>query len=301
MNNKEAQQHLLRRKREAIDPVELGWPQRAGRGRRAKGLSQVQVARALHVSERTYAALERGTIASPTPELLDSVARVLRMEDRERSALYAYALGHEPPTSMDPAAGTDVPSAWRKAVRKVTGQPCYINDIAWNILAANDDFIHMFPQEPGKPPRLPEQNLMRWMLLREEAREHHLVDWEKRWAEPVAAKLRTTVAAHPQNENLRLLAQEVSDDPVAGPIYHNRNIAYVQPDGDERPMRHAGFTAPEGAADLRDPCCDRHTPSQLGNVTMCTAQPDASPGARFFFLVFEPLAAASCPEHRRAR
>ncbi|MGW7072344.1 MmyB family transcriptional regulator [Streptomyces sp. NPDC054855] len=303
MNNREAQQYLLRRKREAIDPVELGWPQRAGRGRRAKGLSQVQVAQALHVSERTYAALERGTIASPTPDLLDSVARLLRMEDHERSALYVYALGHEPPTPMDPAAGTNVPSAWQKAVRKVTGQPCYINDVAWNILAANDDFIRMFPQTPGKPPRLPEQNLMRWMLLREEAREHHLVDWEERWAKPVAAKLRTTVAAHPGNEDLRLLAQEVSDDPVAGPIYHDPDIAYVQPDGDERPMRDAGFAAPEGAPDLRDLCCDRHAPSQLGNVTMCTAQPDASPGARFFFLVFEPSAGACRGQrsHRRAR
>lgn len=292
VNNREAQQHLLRRKREAIDPVELGWPQRAGRGRRARGLSQVQVAQALHVSERTYAALERGTMTTPASELLDAVARVLRMADHERSALYVYALGHEPPTSMDPAAGTNVAAAWQKAVQKVSGQPCYINDIAWNILAANDDFIRMFPQEPGMPPRLPEQNLMRWMLLREDAREHHLVDWEERWANPVAAKLRTTVAAHPENEDLQRLAQEVSDDPVAGPIYHNHNIAYVQPDGAVRPMRHAGFTAPEDAADSRDPCCDRHSPSQLGNVTMCTAQPDASPGARFFFLVFEPLTAA---------
>ncbi|MFD7919568.1 helix-turn-helix domain-containing protein [Streptomyces sp. NPDC059740] len=288
MNNKEALQQLLQWKRRQIDPVELGWPKRTGRGRRSPGLSQAQVAQALFVSERTYAVLERGDMEAPKPEFLDSVARVLRMEERERTALYVYALGYEPPIPMDPMAGTNVAPAWQHAVNHVTGQPCYINDLAWNVLAANDDFIAMFPQEPGTTPRLPEQNLIRWMLLREDAREHHLVDWEKRWAEPVAAQLRTAVAAHPESEDLQQLDKEVNDDPVVGPIYRNHNIAYIHPDGDTRVMRHAGYSVPQGCADSRDRCCERHAPSQLGNVTMCAAQPFGSPGARFFFLVFEP-------------
>ncbi|MFD7898928.1 helix-turn-helix domain-containing protein [Streptomyces sp. NPDC059743] len=288
MNNKEALQQLLRWKRGQINPVELGWPKRTGRGRRSTGLSQAQVAQALFVTERTYADLERGDMASPSTEFLDNVARALRMEERERTALYVYSLGYEPPIPMDPTAGTNVAPAWQLAVNRVSGQPCYINDVAWNVLAANDDFIRMFPQDPGTTPRLPEQNLIRWMLLREDAREHHLVDWEKRWAEPVAAQLRTAVAAHPENADLKQLDKEVNDDPVIGPIYRNHNIAYVHPDGDTRVMRHAGYTAPQGCADRRDRCCEQHAPSQLGNVTMCAAQPFGSPGARFFFLVFEP-------------
>ncbi|WP_256103685.1 helix-turn-helix domain-containing protein [Streptomyces sp. ODS05-4] len=288
MNNKEALQQLLRWKRQQIDPAELGWLRRSGRGRRSKGLSQAQVAQALYVSERTYADLERGDTAAPSTDFLDSVAKVLRMEERERSALYVYSLGYEPPIPMDPTAGTNVAPAWQHAVSNVSGQPCYINDVAWNVLAANDDFIRMFPQAPGEPPRLPEQNLIRWMLLREDAREHHLVDWEKRWAEPVAAQLRTAVAARPDSEELQQLDQEVNDDPVAGPIYRNHSVAYVHPDGDSRRMRHAGFVPQDGAEDTRDRCCDRHTPSQLGMVTMCAAQPFGSPGARFFLLVFQP-------------
>ncbi|WP_055535256.1 helix-turn-helix domain-containing protein [Streptomyces graminilatus] len=288
MNNKEALQQLLRWKRGQINPVELGWPKRTGRGRRSSGLSQAQVAQALFVTERTYADLERGDMTTPSAEFLDNVAKVLRMEERERSALYVYALGHEPPIPMDPMAGTNVAPAWQHAVTHVTGQPCYVNDVAWNVLAANDDFIRMFPQIPGEKPRLPEQNLIRWMLLREDAREHHLVDWEKRWATPVAAQLRTAVASHPGNDDLQQLDKEVSDDPVVGPIYRNHNIAYVHPDGDTRAMRHAGYAPAPGTADSQDACCERHAPSQLGNVTMCAAQPFGSPGARFFFLVFEP-------------
>ncbi len=289
MNNKENLRQLLQWKREQINPVELGWPERTGRGRRSPGLSQAQVAQALFTTERTYAGFERGQTTAPTTEFLDNVAKVLRMEERERTALYVYALGYEPPIPMDPCAGTNVAPAWQEAVRHVSGQPCYINDVAWNVLAANDDFIRMFPQPEGQSPRLPEQNLIRWMLLREDAREHHLVDWELRWAAPVAAQLRTAVAAHPENDDLQQLDKEVDDDPVAGPIYRN-HYAYIHPDGDARPMRHAGYAVPHGTEDHRTRCCDQHAPSQLGTVTMCAAQPLGSPGARFFLLPFVPQA-----------
>lgn len=290
MTNKEALQHLLRWKRGQIDPVELGWPKRTGRGRRSPGLSQAQVAHALFVTERTYAELERGS-GTPSAEFLDKVARVLHMNERERAVLYVYALGYEPPIPMDPCAGSHVDPAWQVAVKKVSGQPCYIHDVAWNVLAANDDFKRMFPQSAGSAgdsPDLPERNLMRWMLLREDAREHHLVDWETRWAPQVTAQLRTAVAAHPDNQDLQQLDKEVSDDPVTGPIYRNLNLAYTHPDGDTRPMRHAGYVVPHGTVDRRSRCCHRHTQSQLGTVAICAAQPLSSPGARFLLLPFSP-------------
>ncbi|AKN75681.1 transcriptional regulator [Streptomyces sp. PBH53] len=288
MNHREALQKLLRWKRAQVDPLELGLAKPPERGRRSAGLSQAQVAQALFVTERTYAKLERGDMATPTADFLDDVARVLGMTEGERTALYVYTLGYEPPFPMDPMAGTNVASAWQSAVSRVSGQPCYINDVAWNVLAANDDFVRMFPQELGQPPQLPEQNLIRWMLLREDAREHHLVDWDK-WAERVSAQLRTAVAAHPDNEDLQQLDREVSEDPVVGPIYRSHSGPYIQPDGDTRRMRHAGYAAPPGGIDRRDRCCERHAPSQLGKVTMCAAEPYGSPGARFFLLVFEPM------------
>ncbi|MEE1931255.1 helix-turn-helix domain-containing protein [Streptomyces sp. TRM 70351] len=281
-------QQLLQRKRGQIDPAELGRPQRVGRGRRSRGLSQAQVAQALFVTERTYAEFERGKTSQPSTEFLDNVATVLRMNERERNVLYVYALGYEPPFPMDPCAGTNVAPAWQVAVDSVSGQPCYINDVAWNVLAANDDFKRMFPQSEGKAPELPERNLIRWMLLREDAREHHLVDWDTRWAPQVAAQLRTAVAAHSENEDLQLLDREVSEDPVAGPIYRDHSLAYIHPDGDARPMRHAGYVPPRRREDRRTRCCERHAPSQLGTVTMCAAQPFGSPGARFFLLPFVP-------------
>ncbi|MET9364421.1 helix-turn-helix domain-containing protein [Streptomyces sp. NPDC006632] len=288
VNNKDALRQLLQWKRGQIDPSELGIPKRTGRGRRSQGLSQAQVAQALFVTERTYGHLERGDMPAPSQEFLDSVSKVLRLEESERTALYIYALGYEPPTPLDPTSGMSVAPAWQQAVNRVTGQPCYINDVAWNILACNQDFVSIFPQVEGQAPRLPEQNLIRWMLLREDAREHHLLDWERQWAGPVSSQLRAAVATHPKNKDLKQLHEEVCDDLVAGPIYRSPHLTYRHPDGDTRGMRHPGFPGPHSEASPRDRCCERHAPSQRGTVTMCAAQPCLSPGARFFFLVFQP-------------
>ncbi|MFJ2774811.1 helix-turn-helix domain-containing protein [Streptomyces sp. NPDC087300] len=291
MDNKVALRQLLTWKREQLDPARQpglpSWPPRRGRGRRAPGLSQAQVAQLLYVSERTYADFERGEKAAPAVEFLDDVARVLQLEEHERIALYVYAVGYEPPHAQDPLAGTSVPAAWEVAVRHVVGQACYVNDVAWNVVAYNDDFIRMFPRAPDAEPALPEGNLMRYMLLNEEAREHHLVHWESDWAVPLTAQLRNAVAQHPDNDDLQQLDQEIAADPVSGPIYRANHVAYVHPNGDTRRMRYPWYGPPD-AQDPPDRCCERHAPSQEGDVTMCAAMPLGSPGARFFLLVFEP-------------
>ncbi|MEV8320871.1 helix-turn-helix domain-containing protein [Streptomyces sp. NPDC059900] len=287
MDNKAALRQLLRWKRQQVDPSSLGWPPRTGRGRRSPGLSQAQVGQLLFVSERTYAQLERGEMPAPTPEFLDRVSVVLGLQERERIALYVYSVGHEPPHPQDPLAGTNVHPAWKVAVEAIKGQPCYVNDVAWNVLAYNDDFLDMFPRPRGAEPALPERNLIRYMLLREDVREHHMVNWETQWAIPLTAQLRTAVAAHPENADLQQLDQEVDADPVVRPLYRDRHVAYVHPNGDTRKMRYHGYGGPDGEAYL-DQCCDRHAPSRVGDVTMCTAMPLGSPGARFTTLVFRP-------------
>ncbi|QES39650.1 MULTISPECIES: helix-turn-helix domain-containing protein [Streptomyces] len=290
MDNKAALRQLLRWKRSRLEPASVGLRPRTGRGRRAPGLSQAQVAQLLYVSERTYAQLERGEMPSPAAGFLDRVCEVLRLEEDERTALYVYALGHEPPRPRDPLAGQDIHGAWHEAVASVA-RPCYVNDVAWNVLACNEAFTATFPRAPGARPALPERNLMRYMLLRESAREHHLLDWERQWARPLAAQLRKAVALYPGNADLRELDKEVEADPVAGPLYRSDPVTYVQPGGATRPVRFP-WPAPPGPPERAERCCPDHLPSRAGLVTMCAAVPLGSPGARFFILVFEPAPAA---------
>ncbi|MGW1183355.1 MmyB family transcriptional regulator [Streptomyces drozdowiczii] len=284
MDSKAALRQLLRWKRRQLDPRNLGWPPRSGRGRRAPGLSQAQVAQLLYVSERTYAQLERGEMTNPAPEFLDRVSEVLQLAEQERVALYVYSVGHEPPRPQDPFAGTAVSSSWEEAIRALAGNPCYINDVAWNILFCNDDFVRMFPRNQGAEPRVPERNIMRYMLLREYTRECHMLDWVEKWAIPLTAQLRTAVASHPGNMDLQELDREADRDPVVGPIYRGHHEAYVHPDGDRRRMRYSGYGSPEQLTQ----CCNLHAPSRVGEIAVCSATPLASPGARFTMLVFTP-------------
>ncbi|WP_409235716.1 hypothetical protein [Streptomyces sp. PA5.6] len=90
-----------------------------------------------------------------------------------------------------------VPAAWGEDVRCVVGNASYVNDVAWNVVAYNTEFVRMFPRASHVGPAIPDRNLMRYMLLDE----------------------------------------EVSADPVAGPIYRAKHVAYVHPNGDTRRMR----------------------------------------------------------------
>ena len=57
------------------------------------GLRQEDAADLAGLSERRYAAFERGEIASPRPEMVESVASALRMTAAQRSALHILATG----------------------------------------------------------------------------------------------------------------------------------------------------------------------------------------------------------------
>ncbi|MFI9240634.1 helix-turn-helix domain-containing protein [Streptomyces sp. NPDC053079] len=271
MDSKKALKDLLEAQRARIDPTEIGWPPRSGRGRTARGLSQAQVAQLLYKTERWYGEFERGNLSSPAPEMLDAVARVLRMSEHQRSALYHYSLGYEPPVPADPRSADRVNPAWQRAVDAVTGHAAYLTDTAWNLLACNDMFVRMFPRAPGAQPRVPERNMMRYMLLNPQARELMLLSWKEQWAEPVTGAFRAALAAHPGNADLQQLEADVMADPEAGAVYRRGGVAHIHPDGDRRALRHWAYPG-----------------EPAGHVTMCMARPYGSPGARFTILVFDP-------------
>jgi hypothetical protein len=141
----------------------------------------------------------------------------------------------------------------------------------------------MFPQVSGQTAQAPENNLMRWVLLCTSARDHQLVDWKKSWAEPFAGQLRTAAAAHPENRDLLRLDKEVAGDPVSGPIYLGHDLPYAYPGVRSHPMCHPGLG---DAMEPADRCCERHTASRLGRVTVCTAHPVGSAAASLSFFVF---------------
>ncbi|MFI5528590.1 helix-turn-helix transcriptional regulator [Kitasatospora sp. NPDC051853] len=85
---------FLRRCRERINPQDVGLP--AGSRRRTPGLRREEVVQLAGMSADYYIRLEQARSPQPSPQILASLARALRMSEDERDHLYLLA-GHRPP------------------------------------------------------------------------------------------------------------------------------------------------------------------------------------------------------------
>lgn len=254
--HKESLQQFLKERRARIQPEMVGLPARTGTGRRSPGLSQQHIDAVLGWGVNTYHLLEVGKTPNAKPDYLRDLAHLLRLTEHEWVLLNRYALEQEPPSPLHPESGYRIASSWKAAVNGIEHM-AYVGDAAWNVVAYNQTWLSMFPS--GRPP----ENTMRWMCLSAEARTI-LTDWETQWAPRILPQLSGAIAAR-RDPTLLQIEREVRADPVAGPLYEKRGTL-LHPDGDERPLLHA-----------------THGP---GWVTMCSATPESSPGARLMILLF---------------
>jgi transcriptional regulator with XRE-family HTH domain len=131
---------FLRSRRARVDPLSAGFP--ADR-RRTTGLRREELASLAGVTVSWLAKLEQGQAHSVSPEVLASLARALRLDDAERTHLFALAGYRVDATSVGAAAVTD---ALRTLVDELEPNPAYLLDRCWNIVAWNDAEARLFPK-----------------------------------------------------------------------------------------------------------------------------------------------------------
>ncbi|MEU6845563.1 helix-turn-helix transcriptional regulator [Streptomyces sp. NPDC046716] len=85
---------FLRRRREALQPEDVGLPR--GSRRRTSGLRREEVAALCHMSTDYYARLERQRGPQPSEQMIASIAQGLHLSLDERDHLFRLA-GHNPP------------------------------------------------------------------------------------------------------------------------------------------------------------------------------------------------------------
>ncbi|GHC53544.1 MmyB family transcriptional regulator [Streptomyces flavofungini] len=125
-------------------------------------------------------------------------------------------------------------TVWRTVVEGISGSMAYIADGRWNLMVCNAEFEALFPR--GQAP----SNIMRWMLLDDEARGFTLTNWAEDWAPAACPALGRAVADRPDDAELIKMAAEVRGDSVVGPLYEATAESRVLPlDGVVRPIRHA--------------------------------------------------------------
>src|SRR3954469_8672311 len=111
---------FLRSRRARVTPADVGMP--AGEGRRTPGLRREEVAVLAGVGVSWYTWLEQGRDINVSADVLDAIARVLRLEPAEREHLYLLA-DLNPPQAA-PSEGR-VPDAVRRLLEGWLPRPAY--------------------------------------------------------------------------------------------------------------------------------------------------------------------------------
>jgi transcriptional regulator with XRE-family HTH domain len=123
VDNQAEVQEFLRTRRAGLTPQRAGVI--GGGRRRVTGLRREEVAMLAGVSTDYYAKMERGTLASVSPEILDAVARALQLDEAETEHLHdlARAAGRAPLHRGSRPTATTVRPSLQRLLDAITGAP----------------------------------------------------------------------------------------------------------------------------------------------------------------------------------
>ena len=135
---------FLRRRREALQPQEVGLP--IGARRRTRGLRREEVAALAAMSTDYYTRLEQQRGPQPSEQMLASLARALRLTSDERDYLFQIA-GHSAPTPA--AAATHVAPALLRVLDRLSDTPALILSNLGETLVQNRMADALFGDKSG--------------------------------------------------------------------------------------------------------------------------------------------------------
>lgn len=199
---------FLATRRAKITPEQVGLPT-SGR-RRVPGLRREEVAVLAGVSTEWYTRLEKGHISGVSEDVLDAVARALRLDDDERTYLFDLARAAQP-TGRSPRRrkAADLPPRVQWLLDSMTLSAAYVTNGRLDIVAGNALARALFSplydskttDERGRP------NFARYWFLDPGAPDF-VADWEGALATTVAM-LRAEAGRYPYDKALRELIGEL--------------------------------------------------------------------------------------------
>jgi transcriptional regulator with XRE-family HTH domain len=196
--------HFLRSRRERIDPSEVGLP--AGPRRRAPGLRREEVGVLAGLSPTWYTYLEQGRNIRPSPEVLDSLARVLRLTEDERR--YIHLLTHGQVTPHESQRLGEGARRFVAHLVQMVGPgpyPLYALDYTGEVVAWNDAAVEWYT-DWGKREGI-ERNIVWWMVADPQARER-IGDWEAD-ARDIVARARAAWVRYSAEERIQDLIRRL--------------------------------------------------------------------------------------------
>ncbi|MFV0129976.1 helix-turn-helix transcriptional regulator [Streptomyces sp. HMX112] len=208
---------FLRSRRARITPAEAGLPH-GGARRRTPGLRREEVAVLAGVGVSWYQWLEQGRDITVSPQVLDAVARVLRLSPAERRHLYVLAGLNPPPPEVDPAH-RHMCDGLRRLIDAWMPFPAHVMDIYWNAVMYNDSAAIVLGMRPGMP-----QNCL-LSFFTDPVYRDRAKSWERN-APGVVAQFRAACSDFPDDEGFRAVVAEAKrNSEEFARLWERRDIA----------------------------------------------------------------------------
>jgi transcriptional regulator with XRE-family HTH domain len=193
----------VRRWRDRIAPDAAGVP--AGRRRRAAGLRREELAALAGISVDYLTRLEQGRATSPSAQVVEALARALRLADAERELLFRLAGLAAPGPGV---VSTRITPSVQRLLDRLAHTPVAVFDAAWNLLVANQPYDALMGETTSW--RGIERNAI-WRNLagpgtRAVQTEQEHADFES----GIVADLRLSATRYPADRDLRRLVAELT-------------------------------------------------------------------------------------------
>ncbi|MER5527475.1 helix-turn-helix transcriptional regulator [Streptomyces sp. NPDC002677] len=192
----------LRRWRDRVAPDAAGLP--AGGQRRAAGLRREELALLAGISVDYVTRLEQGRAVNPSVQVVEALARALRLSADERTYLFGLA-GLVPP-GPDVVPGYLTPSVQR-LLDRLSGTPVAVSDAAMTLLVANPIYGALMGDPSGL--RGFQRNGVWRNFLGWPTRVRHSPQERRAFETGMVAELRSTAARYPADRQLQRMITEL--------------------------------------------------------------------------------------------
>ncbi len=175
-----------------------------GGRRRATRLRREEVAALAGISVDYLTRLEQGRAVSPSEQVVEALARALRLPDAERENLFRLAGLAAPGSGV---VSTRITPSVQRLLDRLTHTPVCVHDAAWNLIVANAPYDALMGATSAW--RGLERNAVWRNLVGPGGRAVHTPTERAEFEESLVASLRLTAGRYPTDRQLRKLISEL--------------------------------------------------------------------------------------------
>ena len=192
----------------------------AGDRRRAAGLRREELAGLAGISVDYLTRLEQGRATSPSSQVVEALARALRLSDAERELLFRLAGQAAPGRDVVP---TRITPSVQRLLDRLSHTPVAVHDAACNLIVANQPYDALMGETTSW--RGIERNGVWRNLAGPGNRTVHTPEEQARFESLLVADLRMTAARYPADRELkRLIAELTSHSPRFAELWESGEV-----------------------------------------------------------------------------